>query len=368
MESLSHAGSGTLGDVPPDRVVPPPIEPGGKVAVMSPSWAVPEEYPAIHEQALQRLRDVLGVEPVEYASTRRSASPRERAQDLMAAFADPDVGAILATIGGDDQITVLRHLDPQVVVEHPTRFLGYSDNTNLLNWLWFHGVAGFHGGSTQVYLGPGPVVHPDHLTSLRAALFGGEVEVFEAAEFSEDEVAWGLPRALTDAPRVRPAPPWSWYHADQAVTGPTWGGNLEILGWTLAVGRWVRPVDAYRGCVLLLETSEERPSATEVHRTLRNMGERGLLEQAAAVVVARARASGHADPVTGRRGPSDEERDRYRADQEDAVLRALDRYAPGVPVCVGVDFGHTTPQRVLPYGGSLTVDGPGRRLVARYGA
>ena len=366
MESLWHAASGTLTGVPHDLVVPPPITPGAKVAVVSPSWAAPEAYPAVHEQALQRLRDVLGVEPVEYASTRRSASPQERARDLMAAFVDPEVGAILATIGGDDQITVLRHLDPDVVVANPTRFLGYSDNTNLLNWLWFHGVAGFHGGSTQVHLGPGPEVHPDHLTSLRAALFGGEVVITEAAEFSEDEVGWGHPRALTDAPRTRPAPPWSWHHADHAVTGPTWGGNLEILGWTLAVGRWMRPVDAYQGCVLLLETSEERPSALEVYRTLRNMGERGLLEQAAAVVVARARASGNADPVTGLRGPSDEERDRYRADQEEAVLRALDRYAPRVPVCVGADVGHTTPQWVLPYGGPVTVDGPGRRLVARY--
>src|SRR5690242_3988641 len=126
MRSLSHGRSGTLSDVPSDLVVPPPIEPGSTVAVVSPSWAAPEQYPAVHERALQRLRDVLGVAPVEYVSTRRSASPQQRARDLMAAFADPQVGAILATIGGDDQITVLRHLDPDVVVRHPTRFLGYS--------------------------------------------------------------------------------------------------------------------------------------------------------------------------------------------------------------------------------------------------
>jgi muramoyltetrapeptide carboxypeptidase LdcA involved in peptidoglycan recycling len=29
-----------------------------------------------------------------------------------------------------------------------------------------------------------------------------------------------------------------------------------------------------------------------------------------------------------------------------------------------VDFGHTDPQWVLPYGGELTIDGPGRRIVA----
>lgn len=32
----------------------------------------------------------------------------------------------------------------------PKPFLGYSDDTNLLCWLWTNGIAGFHGGSTQV--------------------------------------------------------------------------------------------------------------------------------------------------------------------------------------------------------------------------
>jgi muramoyltetrapeptide carboxypeptidase LdcA involved in peptidoglycan recycling len=49
---------------------------------------------------------------------------------------------VLATTGGDDQITVIRHLDARLVVDDPKPFLGYSDNTNLLNWLWANGVAG----------------------------------------------------------------------------------------------------------------------------------------------------------------------------------------------------------------------------------
>jgi muramoyltetrapeptide carboxypeptidase LdcA involved in peptidoglycan recycling len=199
-----------------------------------------------------------------------------------------------------------------------------------------------------------------------AALFGGELVIAEADRFSEDEVPWSSPPVLTDPPAMRPAEPWSWHRADRSVSGPTWGGTIEVLAWTLGVGRWVRPNEAYRGAVLLLETSEERPSATEVFRTLRIMGERGLLEQFAAAVVARARACDVSNGETGLRGPSDEKRHRYRAEQEKAVLRALDTYLPNAPVCLGVDFGHTSPQWVLPYGGLLTVDGPARRLVAQY--
>jgi hypothetical protein len=39
----------------------------------------------------------------------------------------------------------------------------------------------------------------------------------------------------------------------------------------------IRDPSAYRECILLIETSEELPSATEVYRVLRSFGERGLL-------------------------------------------------------------------------------------------
>ena len=78
----------------------------------------------------------------------------------MAAFADPGIRAILATIGGDDQLTVLPFLDADLVAANPKPFAGYSDNTNLLNWLWNLGLASYHGGSTMVHLGRGGGLHP----------------------------------------------------------------------------------------------------------------------------------------------------------------------------------------------------------------
>jgi muramoyltetrapeptide carboxypeptidase LdcA involved in peptidoglycan recycling len=72
-------------------------------------------FPEVHEIGMRVLRDQFGLIPVEYPTTRQvDASAQERARDLMAAFADPTVRAVLATIGGDDQITVLPHLDPAV--------------------------------------------------------------------------------------------------------------------------------------------------------------------------------------------------------------------------------------------------------------
>jgi len=129
---------------------------GDKVAVLSPSFAAPGLAPAVHEQALKRLAEVTGLVPVEFPTTRKlGASARERADDLNAAFADPEILAVLATIGGEDQITVIPYLDADLVLNDPKPFVGYSDNTSILNWLWTKGVPGYYGGSTQVHLGPG---------------------------------------------------------------------------------------------------------------------------------------------------------------------------------------------------------------------
>lgn len=81
---------------------------------------------------MRRLAEITGLVPREYPTTRRlGASPADRAADLNAAFADPSVRAILATIGGEDQITVIPHLDAASARRDPKPFLGYSDNTNL---------------------------------------------------------------------------------------------------------------------------------------------------------------------------------------------------------------------------------------------
>ena len=75
---------------------------------------------------------------------------RDRARDINAALANPDIKALMAVIGGSDQITVLPYLDPEIIRASPKAFFGYSDNTNLLNYLWSLGIASYHGGSTLV--------------------------------------------------------------------------------------------------------------------------------------------------------------------------------------------------------------------------
>lgn len=341
---------------------PPKLHPGDQVAIVSPSWAGAGVFPEVHEIGLRVLRDDLGLVPVEFRTTRQvGASAQERAHDLNAAFADPDIKAVMAVIGGADQITVLPHLNADVIAANPKAFFGYSDNTNLLNYLWNLGIVSYHGGSTLVHLARPGGVHPVFLTSMRHALFDHEVvEVRPVTTFTDLQPDWADLSTLESLLPTTEEPGWQWHRATRVVTGPTWGGNLEILHWNLAANHWILPNEAYSGCVLLLETSEEMPSADEVFTMLRNVGERGLLEQFSAVVFAKAKAWHTHAPL----GPA--KRTAFRVEQETAVLRALDLYNRDAVFVYGPDFGHTDPQWVVPYGGVMTVDGLARRISVQY--
>lgn len=343
-------------------VAVPKARPGDKVAVLSPSFAAPAVAPAVHEQGMERLAAITGLVPVEYPTTRQIGAPAEaRAADLNAALADPEIRAIVATIGGDDQITVVPHLDAGAATRDPKPILGYSDNTNMLNWIWTLGVPGFYGGSTQVQLGPGPHVDAIHERSLRAALLTGErLELTEPGESEDHGLDWGDPRAMTEFGEREPTDPWTWAGSARSVTGRTWGGCIEVLQWILAAGRFPRDPSVLEGAVLLLEASEELIPAREFGRILRALGERGLLAAVDAVVVARPPTS----DFTIR--PSAEERARRRGEQRDTVISVVGAYNPDAVVLVGPPFGHTRPQWIVPYGGFMTVDGAARRLFAEY--
>lgn len=342
---------------------PPKPRPGDKVAVLSPSFAAPAVAPEVHEQALRRLTALTGLVPVEFPTSRKlGASPQERAADFNAALADREVRAIMASIGGEDQIRVVPYLDPRLLREDPKPFLGYSDNTNILNWFWTNGVAGFYGGSTQVHLGPGPRVDPEHLVSLTAALVnGGRLEVTDPGESEDYGRDWQDPRALLEFGEREATEPWAWAGPSRAVTGRTWGGCLEVIDWLALAGRMPTDEDL-AGAILLLETSEDLPPPRMVRWWVRALGERSVLAAVAGVLVARPPASGLGAPT-----PTTDERAAWRAAQRDAVIEEVLAYNPEAVICVGPPFGHTRPQWILPYGGEVTLDGESRRVFASYG-
>jgi muramoyltetrapeptide carboxypeptidase LdcA involved in peptidoglycan recycling len=332
------------------------------VAVLSPSGRAAALFPAVVDLGLRRLREKFRLVPVEYPTTRAArATVKERASDIHAAFSDPAIRAVLTTIGGEDELKVLRHLDPDLIASDPKPFFGYSDNTNLHLFLWNLGTVSYHGAAVMPQLGRGGAMHPLTEESLRRALFTHETYTLAPPqEYSDEEGDWREPTSLEHGPPLLPAEPWSWHGPAQRVQGVAWGGSLEIIDFHLRADRYLPDPAALAGTVLFLETSEELPPPSYVYRVLMGMGERGMLSQVAALMWARPKAWSHQQHT------STGERADYGARQRDAVLTAFDEYNSAIPIVFGVDFGHTDPQYVMPSGGEVTVDGVAHRIEILY--
>lgn len=103
-------------------VKPPKLQPGDKVAAISLSWGGPGTFPHRYQAGKHHLQATFGVQVVETRHALRAAewlwrNPPARAADLMEAFADSLIKAIIATIGGDDEIRTLPFVDLDVICE-----------------------------------------------------------------------------------------------------------------------------------------------------------------------------------------------------------------------------------------------------------
>jgi muramoyltetrapeptide carboxypeptidase LdcA involved in peptidoglycan recycling len=85
------------------------LKKGDKIAILSPSFAAPGKWPQMYELGLKRLQEIFELEPVEFPTTKKiGASKEKRSKDLIDAFENKEIKAVIASLGGDDQIIEAR--------------------------------------------------------------------------------------------------------------------------------------------------------------------------------------------------------------------------------------------------------------------
>src|SRR5437868_11617931 len=135
-----------------DMIKPRALRPGDRIAAISLSRGWPSVYPRAYEDGKRQLQEAFGVEVVESRHALADidwlqAHPEARAADLMEVVEDPTIHGIFSTIGGDDSIRMLPHLDYSVIRQNPKIFLGYSDSTITHFAFLKAGVTSFYGPS-----------------------------------------------------------------------------------------------------------------------------------------------------------------------------------------------------------------------------
>ena len=118
-------------------VVPAPVKAGDTIAIISPASAIDSMQVVKATQLLEKQGFYIKAMPHVFGSYYGSyaADDSARAADVMQAFADPSVKAIICSRGGYGSTRLLPLLDPEVIRDNPKWLVGYSDITALHAYL-----------------------------------------------------------------------------------------------------------------------------------------------------------------------------------------------------------------------------------------
>lgn len=333
---------------------------GDKVAILSPSAGLPGLFPWVQDSGLDRLQDVFGLVPIEYPTTRKmNSSLTDRARDIMDAFTDPEIKAIITSIGGSDQIKLLKLLDAEKIKGKPKPFFGFSDNTHLHIYLSSLGIPSYYGGAVMTQFAMQGEMMDVTVESLTRALFdGGALITSGADKYNDISLEWA-DKASLEKRRVMEVNDGLVWDGNHDAEGLLWGGCIESMIVQSTVGKYLPEAEDMAGRILFLESSENIPPHWVTRYLLVGLGERGWFDQLAGVMIGRPKA------WNPERQNSAEKKAEYRQKQREAVVSTIREYNLQIPIVQNVDFGHTDPQIVLPVGrkavlspasGSITFD------------
>ena len=131
----------------PTRILPKRLNPGANIALITPAGPINQ---ARLDRSIEAITG-LGFTPKPGTSVLaqngyNAGTIEQRLADLHTAFADPTIDAIWAIRGGYGTTQLLPYLDYDLVRRNPKLLIGYSDLTALLNAIYQRtGLIGLHG-------------------------------------------------------------------------------------------------------------------------------------------------------------------------------------------------------------------------------
>ncbi|MFC1649166.1 LD-carboxypeptidase [Patescibacteria group bacterium] len=198
---------------------PPKLKAGDTIGIVAPAYPFPtKKDKAYYNEFLKgksELKEMgfrvkLG-KNIRKIKWWRAGTPLERAEDINDMYANEDIKAIIAHDGANDCITVLEHLDFDLIRQNPKPFIGFSNITNIHSALYTKiGLVGFHMGLLTYELG---------------GIWGkASPKLVDAGrKYFKQILTSNKPMG-----KIKPLGKWESWRSGVA-TGPLFGGNLSML-------------------------------------------------------------------------------------------------------------------------------------------
>ena len=311
-------------------MIPAKIKAGDEIRVISPSRSMSilsDETKRIadsrsKEMGLKISFSIHSNETDEF----KSSSIKSRIEDLHEAFSNPQVKAILTTIGGFNSNQLLRYIDYKTIKKNPKILCGYSDITALANAIYAKtGITTYSGPHYSTF---GIKYGSDYtIEYFKKCLFTKEPYNIEASnEWSDDE--WYFDQEKRNFIKNEGMVVFNGGEAKGTIIG----GNLCTLN--LLQGTEFMP--SLKNAVLFVE-DDYNTTPQNFDRDLQSTIHLPDFKKVKAILIGRfQKASNLTNELLKK-------------------IVSTKKELEGIPIIANVDFGHTSPMITFPIGGKIEI-------------
>jgi muramoyltetrapeptide carboxypeptidase LdcA involved in peptidoglycan recycling len=345
-------------------IKPEKLRKGDTVALITLSWGGASRYKERYLAGKKQIEETFGLRVIETPNALKSANfiyenPKERLEDLIWAFKNPEVKAIISIIGGDDSIRLLEfikeeHLD--IIRNNPKIFIGLSDSTTV-NFLCLKtGIVSFYGPSVLFGLAENGGIDDYTKEYFEKALFSnkpiGKITNNKHG-WTLDKVPWkkeyqNIKRKMQEPIQIK------FIQGNGIIEGKLIGGCADVLEFMKGTELWPNKC-VWKDSILFLETSEEIPSPDQFKYWLRNYGAQGILKSINGIIFG---IPGGDIKFNDPKYKNKLKRHLERFEEyENVLLKVTKEYnREDLIIATRLQFGHTMPVITIPYGVKIRLD------------
>ena len=280
------------------------------------------------------------------------AHPEKRAEDLLQAFRDPEIDMILCAIGGDDTYRLLPYLFEHNELAEAVQnkvFLGFSDTT--INHFMLHkvGLRSFYG---QAFLPDlcelSSGMHPYTRKYFEELISTGTIRKITPSDVWYEERKSFAPDQVGKPLISHPDHGFELLQGSSVFSGKILGGCIDSMYDFFNGDRYAdmpKLCETYhlfpdredwKGRILLLESSEEKPFPEKYRQALEYLKAKGVFDAVSGVLVGK---------------PMDEA---FVEEYRQLLLAVTED--PTLPIVFNLNIGHAMPRCIIPFGVEATVD------------
>lgn len=325
-------------------IKPKKISVGDTIATISPSWGCAGDSEVVwkYQLGVQRLKE-LGLNIIAAPNSLKGTSflqnsPKARAEDLMWAFENKEVKAIIANIGGNDSVKLLPFISQKVIIENPKIFCGYSDVMTIHLYCHQIGLATFYGDNLLTTIAEAQMWHPYSKYWFKRVLFDNSIigNIPPSNNWSFESNNHIDPhykkKYIKNKGYIK-------VQGNGVVRGRLFGGHGGMLEFDKNSGITLSKLD-FQNRILFFEDIPEVCDVEYIKHFFDQLGMMGYLQILNGIVIGKIRSQNSFAP--------------FAEAIRNIVSEKYGLY--DLPIMYGLNFGHSSPICILPYNALAELD------------